>query len=214
MGQQGAMSSEARISGVVLAAGGASRMGRPKQLLPLGGEPLLRQTIRVALRSRLSEVIVVLGYRADEIGAAVGELGQRMVVNTEYRAGQSASLAAGVEAVARDADGMLVLLGDQPEVRTTVIDALIHAAQGSDAAIIVPGYDDTIGHPVLFRRQLFDELRGMTGDVGARDVVRRPGAERLVVPVAGEVAPRDVDTPEAYERLVVRWEAAHPANVP
>ena len=179
-------------------------MGRSKQLLPLDGEPLLRHTMRTALASRLAQVIVVLGHEAAAIAAQIGDLGQETVVNPQYREGQSTSVRAGVGAVAPDADGVLMLLGDQPEVRVAVIDALITAFSEGGALIVAPEYDGAIGHPVLFGRPLFDELCTVSGDVGAREVLQRHRAERRLVRVAGG-APPDVDTGSAYEALIERW---------
>src|SRR3954451_14628645 len=104
------------ISIVILAAGTSSRLGQPKQLLDLGGEPLLRHTLRNALASRAGEVVLVLGHQAETIRAAVGEHGQRTVINPDFADGQSTSLRAGLEAVSDDSDAAIVMLGDQPLV--------------------------------------------------------------------------------------------------
>src|SRR5690349_23912664 len=113
------------ISGVVLAAGGSTRLGRPKQLLPLGGVPLLAQVLRNAAASRLDDVVLVLGHEAEAIAEAVGEWGQRLAINPDFAAGQSTSLKVGLCAVPPDAEAMLVLLGDQPEIGPDIIDAVI-----------------------------------------------------------------------------------------
>src|SRR6478735_338900 len=106
------------ISIVILAAGTSTRLGRPKQLLDLGGEPLLRHTLRNALASRVGEVVLVLGNQADSISEAVGNLGQRTVINPDFAAGQSTSLRAGIESVSAESDAAIVMLGDQPMVTT------------------------------------------------------------------------------------------------
>lgn len=180
-------------------------MGQPKQLLPLGGEPLLRHTIRTALASQLAEVIVVLGHRAGEIASQVGELGQKTVINTAFAQGQSTSLRAGLDAVDSDSDAALFLLGDQPEVPVEVINQIMAAHARESAAIVAPTYGETTGHPVLFSRELFDELRDVSGDVGAREVIARHRDVRLLVPVAGDAPPGDADTPAEYSDLVTRW---------
>ena len=193
------------ISGIVLAAGRSSRLGRPKQLLPLGGFPLLTHVLRNAAASKLDEVVLVLGHEAARIGSAVGDWGQRVVVNPDYAAGQSTSLRAGLAAVDPTADAALILLGDQPQVGPAIIDALIAAYRASGGAIVVPSYGGSQGPPVLFDRTLFPELAAVTGDEGARGVVRARAAEVVAVPVGDGPPPRDVDTEEDYAALVAGW---------
>lgn len=193
------------VSGVVLAAGGSSRLGRPKQLLPLGGEPLLAQTVKHALASRLGEVVLVLGHAAGEIAAAVGERGQRTVVNADYGRGQSTSMRAGLAALAPGAEAALFLLGDQPRVGPAIIDALVAAFEETRGPIVVPLYGGEPGTPVLIARALFPELLAVEGDQGARGVVRAHPAETVRVPVGDGPPPRDVDTEEDYHALVAAW---------
>ena len=195
------------ISGVILAAGRSSRLGRPKQLLPLGGLPLLAHVLRSAAASRLDEVVLVLGHEAAAIASAVGEWGQRIVVNPDYAAGQSTSLRIGLSAIDPRAEAVLFLLGDQPEVGPEVIDTLLAAYRETGGPIVQAEYSGQPGNPVLFARILFPELARVTGDEGARAVVQaRPGE---VVPVpAGAQPPRDVDTEADYAALRAIWEAS------
>ena len=190
------------VSGVILAAGASRRLGRPKQMLDLGDEPLLRHTVRHALAAALHEVILVLGSHADEIAEAVGDLGQRTIVNRDFAAGQGTSLVAGIGSVSADADGMVVLLGDQPLVSTAAIDRLVSAYRKRGAAIIQAAYQEAPGNPVLFHRSLFGELAAVTGDEGARSVVRRHRDEVVLVEVGDVAEVIDVDTEADYARLV------------
>lgn len=198
-------SDDFRVSGIILAAGASSRMGQPKQLLPLSGEPLLSHAIRAALASKLAEVVVVLGYQAEAITAAIGPLGHKTVVNTSYAEGQSTSVRAGLAAIDSASDAVLFLLGDQPEVSVAVVDGLIEAFAGHVSAIVVPQYGDTRGHPVLFGRELFAELDAVSGDMGAREVMARHRDSLVLVSFPETPAPPDVDTPAAYEALIQRW---------
>ena len=193
------------ISGVILTAGRSSRLGRPKQLLPLAGVPLLTHVLRNAVASSLDEVILVLGHEAARIEAAVGEWGQRVVVNPDYAAGQSTSLRAGLGAIDPTAAAALVLLGDQPQVGPAVIDAVIEGYRTSGGSIVVPHYGGRPGNPVLFARSRFPELARITGDEGARGVVRAHAGEVVAVPVAAGPPPRDVDNEEDYAALLAAW---------
>lgn len=194
----------AKVSIVILAAGTSSRLGTPKQLLDLGGEPLLRHTVRHALASRAAEVILVLGNEGAAVAEAVGKLGQRTVINPEFTAGQSTSLVAGVRAVSSDADALVAMLGDQPTVGTEVLDRLIERFDRERPPIVQPVYEGVPGNPVLFRRDLFPELLAVTGDQGAREIIRqrKEAVDRID---AGQAMPPDVDTDADYQRLLARW---------
>lgn len=194
----------AKVSIVILAAGASSRLGRPKQLLELRGEPLLRHTVRQALASRACEVIVVLGNEGAAIAEAVGQLGQRTVLNPDFASGQSTSLVAGIRSVDPEADAVLLMLGDQPTVSTAVLDRLIERFESGRGPIIQPLYDGVPGNPVLFRRDLFPELLAVTGDRGAREIIRNRKEEVDRVDT-GQAMPPDVDTEADYARLVAMW---------
>ena len=195
------------VSGVILAAGSSSRLGRPKQLLELDGEPIVRIVVRDALASRLDEVVLVLGAHAGAIAGAVGELGQRMAINPDFEQGQSTSLKTGLAAASPEADAVLFLLGDQPEVGSAAVDQVIDAFERSGAPIVQPVYGTTPGNPVLFARALFPDLRNIDGDQGARSIVRARSRDVQRVVVSDGAPPGDVDTEEDYQALVARWSA-------
>ncbi len=195
-----------RIAGVILAAGASTRLGRPKQLLSLGGEPLIRHVIRRALDSRVDDVVVVLGAHADDVQRAIADLHVITVRNPEFAAGQSTSLRAGV-AWARIAGvaAVVVLLGDQPEIETAFIDRVIETHRERGAPIVQALYAGTPGHPVLFALPLFAELETVHGDEGARSVIRRHAADLCRVRVADSPPPADIDTGADYQALLARW---------
>jgi len=175
------------VSAVVLAAGASTRMGRPKQLLPWGGVPMVRHVAQTFAKSAACEVIVVVGCRADAVVRAVlgdehgvhrqrhgrerqGDQGRaapiRVVVNAAWEDGMATSVSCGVGAARADADAFLIALSDHPAVGVDVINTLIAAfAQRSPAervrAVIAPVHDGRRGHPVLLSAGLRDELEAL-----------------------------------------------------
>jgi molybdenum cofactor cytidylyltransferase len=194
-----------RVSGVILAAGQSSRLGRPKQLLPLDGKPIVRITAEQTLASSLDEVILVTGAAGDEVAAAVADLPVRLVHNPSYAEGQSTSLKVGLAAVSPDIDAVMFLLGDQPEVGPEIIDALIAKFKRTGSAIVQPVYGKVPGNPVLFGRALFSELVTIEGDQGARSLLRQHIDKIAKVAIVGASLPGDVDTEKDYHALVKRW---------
>ena len=198
-------SHEARFAALVLAAGGSSRLGRPKQLLPYGDGFLLDAVLDLARGLPFPQRILALGGYADEVRAAVDTDGFEVVLNDAYTSGCSSSISAAVAAVRDDIDGVVMLLGDQPGVRAETIAAVL-AARGS-APIAVTRYDDGIGHPFVLSRATFAALGALQGDRGVWKLVDRLGAAVARVRVPGSV-PRDVDTEDDYRALLAVGESA------
>lgn len=193
------------IAGVVLAAGSSSRLGRPKQLLPLQGEPLLRFTLRRILTTNLDAVYVVLGHYADDITRSIEDLPVHIVYNPRAAEGQSTSVLAGLHAVApTEPDAVMMLLGDQPQVDPDLVNRLISRWQDTHAGVVAPQYSSGPGrNPILFDRVVLPELMTLSGDVGARAIVRAHQAcgDISLVDV-NSPAPRDVDTEADYAVLL------------
>ena len=194
------------VSGIVLAAGASTRMGRPKPLLPVAGRPLLQHVVDAALASSLDELIVVLGHCAGEVEAALTLGGRaRAITNPDYAEGQITSLRCGLAAANCDARAAAILLGDQPSLGSRAIDDMLAAFLDAGARAARPVYPDAggrPGHPVLLAREIFGELNVLRGDQGARTLFsgRRPGV--IEVPVAGQPPP-DIDTPEDFARIAL-----------
>jgi molybdenum cofactor cytidylyltransferase len=192
------------IAGIVLAAGGSKRMGRPKMLLPLGGGTVLSATVEPLLRSQLDRVVVVLGAEAERVRreAALPEDPRlRVVVNAAWGEGMASSLRRGLEEVP-DAEAVLIALGDQPGMTAERVNAVLDAGRPGPPLLVVPVSGAVPAHPVLFARALFPELRSLTGDAGAREVVRRHWQEA----VRFEAEPlADLDTEEDYRRVLGDW---------
>jgi molybdenum cofactor cytidylyltransferase len=190
-----------RIAALVLAAGLSSRMGTNKLLADWRGKPLLRWTVESALTSEARPVIVVTGHEHAKVEAAFAGLDVRCVHNPDFAEGLSTSLKAGVRAAPNDCDGVLVLLGDMPEVDATLIDRMIAAFSPADGrAICVAQHDNKRGNPVLWARQFFSEIENLSGDSGAKALIAVH--EDLVCEIAaGPAVLRDIDTPEALAAL-------------
>jgi molybdenum cofactor cytidylyltransferase len=189
---------DAFVAGLVLAAGGSSRLGRPKQLLPFGDATLLDHTVATARACAFDQLLVALGGAADEVRARADLSGTHVVVNDAYGEGCSSSIAAAMDALDPRADALVLLLGDQPGVTRDTVAALL-AGRG-DAALAVCRYDDGLGHPFCFSRALFGTLRGLHGDKGVWKLVASGGEAVAQVPVDGPV-PIDVDTWADYEAV-------------
>ncbi len=193
------------VSGIILAAGASTRMGRPKQLLPLGGRPLLQHVLDEAAASSLAEVILLLGHRAREIRAAI-QIPPcrriRVVVNPAYDRGQSTSLRLGLRSASRRAVAAAILLGDQPRITAGLIDRMVAAFHGANAPLVRPVYSSpdgrrVPGHPVLLARRIWPEVENLSGDQGARALLATHPDWLLELPLEGE-PPSDIDTWEDY----------------
>lgn len=182
------------VAGLVLAAGAGTRFGGAKQLAELDGRPLLEHALAAMRSAPVEPVAVVLGAGSEAIAAVVDMHGAEPIVCSDWEDGQSASLRTGVDALARaGADAVVVTLGDQPRIAARAIAAVV-AGRGGGAQAVRATYGGVPGHPVLIESELFDAVRALSGDVGARDVLR--GARVTDVPCDGLGGPADVDTPD------------------
>ncbi len=188
------------IAAVVLAAGASSRMGRLKMLLPAGGgRTILRAAVEPLLEAALPRVVVVLGCQAERVRRESGlpdDARVEILVNERWQEGMSSSLARGLESCA-DAGAALIALGDQPGNTADRVRRIVEAFRPG-VRLVVPVHGALASHPVLFSRELFPELAALSGDVGAREVVRRHWHEAVLL----ELPPlADIDSPEDYGRL-------------
>ena len=193
-------SAEGFVTGLVLAAGGSSRLGQPKQLLPFGERTLLDHVLGTARVSSFDQLIVALGGSATEVREKVDLSGAEVVENRGYGEGCSSSIAAGLGAVDPRCEALVLMLGDQPGVRPETVRALVRG-RGRETRMAVCRYDDGLGHPLAFGRALFDDLRELHGDKAVWKLMDRLGEEVVEVRVPGPV-PRDVDTREDYEAVL------------
>jgi molybdenum cofactor cytidylyltransferase len=186
------------VAGLVLAAGGSSRLGRPKQTLPFGDTTLLGHVLGSARACGFDQLVVALGGGSEEVRAQVDLTGTTAVDNPSYGEGCSSSIAAALPALDPRCDVLVLMLGDQPGVGPTVVRTLL--ARHGDSPIAVSRYEDTRGHPFAFRREVFPELADLHGDKAVWKLLERRAADVAEVGVPGRLPP-DVDTWDDYEAL-------------
>ena len=180
------------ITGIVLAAGTASRYGATKQLAVLDGRPLVQHAIDALAAASVDEIVVVLGHDAARVHDALAlPAGARTVVAERYASGQAASLAAGLGACDAASEAAVVLLADQPDITAEHVRRLVAAFRDEPAPILRLRFDDGPG-PALLARSVWDEAMALEGDTGARALMTPDRVREVRV---DGPAPRDVDLP-------------------
>jgi len=185
------------IGAVVLAAGEGTRFGGQKQLANLDGRPLLEHALAAVAEAPVDDTVVVLGAGADDVMATVDLQGARPVICERWEEGMSASLASGLAAL-EDADAVVVCLGDQPRVSAEAIRRVLAARDGAAPATRAT-YGGEPGHPVVLEAELLGPLRDVSGDRGARSLLRRIGTRG--VPCDDLGGGEDVDTPDELGKV-------------
>ncbi len=187
------------ISALLLAAGASRRFGAPKLLQALNGKAVVRWSAD-SLVSVADELVVVAAADNGALLKALEGVTARIVVNARAADGMATSLACGVAALGDDVDGVLVALGDEPLLPRRCHERVLARYREGGASVVAATYRGARGHPVMFGRGVFKELRELTGDRGARAVVdREPG--RLALVEMDEAHPIDVDTPADLARV-------------
>jgi molybdenum cofactor cytidylyltransferase len=200
---------------LLLAAGGSTRMGRPKQLLDYHGRPLLRHGVEQALGSICRPVIVVLGADAEACRAAIQDLPVEIVINAGWTAGMGSSIRVGMSALLErrtradsdraadadaDADAVVIALADQPLISSAFLDSLVRRHAEQRTPMVAASYDDRPGVPALFARALFPRLVALDGQAGAKALLQAAGDDLVTIPAPQ--AAMDIDTPDDYARLL------------
>jgi CTP:molybdopterin cytidylyltransferase MocA len=198
------------VEGVILAAGASSRMGRPKAALPIGGrgETCLSRLARTLLAAGLPRVTVVAGADVEAVRGALPprERRVRLVEHAGWARGQLSSLQAGLDAVVDETlEAVLVALVDVPLISPDTVRALVGAWRAARAPITRPVSGPRHGHPVIFDRSVFEELRHADPAVGAKAVFAAHSGEVLDVEVRDPGAFQDLDTPEDYQAVQTGW---------
>lgn len=189
-----------RVFALLLAAGESARMGRPKALLPWQGKTLLEFQVEQLLAGGVERVILVLGHEAERIRSVASSLAHTtIIINQHYATGKTSSLRSGMDAVPAEADAVLVLSVDQPRP-AALIREICTAHETRDPLITVPAYGGRHGHPTIFARPLFPEMRAITEEEqGLRAVRRRHRAETHVLETPTSTPLIDINTPDDYE---------------
>ena len=190
----------AMISAVVLAAGASTRMGTQKLLLPLGGEPLVRRTVRQVCDAGFDDVLVVVGSDWENTLVALDGLPIRHAVNAEYASGMGSSFRTAIEHLP-DSDAVMFALADQPFVTTTEYRTVLDTYRHQSPAIVSVRYGDVMAPPHLFQKEFFPELAQLQH--GARSLLQKY-QERTTVLHFGADLLMDIDTPEDYELVKIR----------
>lgn len=165
---------------------------------------MLEGVLKTFRKAKVDRVVVVLGANATEVMKGVRFQREKVVVNPEYGTGMSSSLRMGLGEVERDAEAVIIALGDQPFVSAKTVDLLVEAHRASKAPVVVPVYRGTRGNPVLFDRSVFAQIKRIRGDVGAKSVVASNKGRVLQVEVNDSGVLVDIDTPSDYAQAVSR----------
>ena len=204
------------VSAVVLAAGMSTRMGQNKLLLNFREKPLIVHAVDTLLASDIDEVIVVLGHEIekvrDQLERSIGLANKaasgkplRLTQNPDYQNGLSTSVRTGVEAVSRQANGIMIYLADQPLLEPEDVNRIVAgfaAAKEVNKSIVVPFFRGERGNPVILDASLRDSILGIVGDVGCKGVIKRYPEKVYAIEMENDHVVRDVDDVQAYERLV------------
>lgn len=196
------------ISGIVLAAGESRRMGRTKQLLGFGNSTILEHVVDNLLRSRIGELILVLGHESGRIRARFEGAPIKVALNPDYQKGMSTSVACGLLAASPQSRAFIIALGDQPLIRSEVVDRLISGYEKSGKGIILPVFGGLAGHPVIFDLKYREALLSLTGDTGGKVIVEAHPEDVLRVEVDTASVVYDIDEWEDYQQQLEQYLAS------
>ncbi|MCB1758465.1 MAG: nucleotidyltransferase family protein [Gammaproteobacteria bacterium] len=183
---------------IVLAGGASRRAGSVNKLLAsYRGKPLVRHAVETVAAAPLFVRICVTGHDARRVGRSIEETGIQIVYNKDHTQGVSSSIITGLRALPAETDGVLIVLGDMPEVTVDILNSLIAAfSDNAGRSICVPTYRGRRGNPVLWPQTRFSDILALEGDMGARNLLRIHAAEVVEVPVDSDGILHDVDLPD------------------
>jgi len=192
-------------AGIILAAGMSRRFGKLKQLLEIGDSTILSMVIDAVMKSDLEKVLLVLGHQADAVRASLVDklLNSRIitVLNPHYEEGMSTSLKCGLMEIEAEFPSIMVLMGDQPLLGHEVINLVLRSFRASDKDICVPVYKGKRGLPVCFTRRFYNNILGITGDMGAREIIGKNPEDVQTVELEDPTAFMDIDDERDFDGL-------------
>ena len=192
------------ISAILLAAGESKRMGQPKLLLPFGNRTILEQTVDNLLNSRLNEVIVVVGHKAQELTLKLTNRPVKIVLNPVYHEGMGSSIAKGLSLVDDSCRAVMLVLADQPLIDSKTINLLIEVFLSHDKGIVVPVCRGRRGHPVIFTTKYRRRLQSLVGDIGGRQIIEEHEDDTFEAVIDSESINIDIDTTDDYRSHINR----------
>ncbi len=207
-----ALAADAGIHALVLAAGGSSRFGSPKQLVRIDGRPMLHTVVSRAAEIAGSQVTVVLGAHARELAPLLSHTTASVVVNRDWESGMASSIRAGVASLGGAAEGLIIMLADQPAVTAEDLRRLLLAWRRHTDGIAAATYAGSVGVPAIFPRWAFSELQQLRGDRGAQLLFRRHVDRVTRVPMS--TAGIDIDRPEDLLMVEAARRPARAAEAP
>jgi molybdenum cofactor cytidylyltransferase len=194
--------SKIQIGAVILAAGGSSRLGQPKQLLSLHGKTLVRSVIDAAREAGCSAIVVVIGNNGEKLHRELANANVIEVRNANWHGGIGSSIRSGVQALrehAPDVEATFLLACDQPAVNACLIEDMIATHVATKKDIVASSYADTVGVPALFDRSLFEDLLSLGDEAGAKSIILQN--RQRVAEFAFPEGVIDIDTWEDWEKL-------------
>ena len=190
------------IWAIILAAGESKRMGKPKLLLPFGEKTIIETVVNNAAQSEADGVLVVLGSSAEKIAEKIKNSPAKISVNPNFRRGMLSSIQWGFESLPEDTRAVLIMLGDQPLIPSSVINKLIDAYKQTEKSVLLPVYSKRRGHPILIDMKYGDEVKQLNPDTGLRALVHNHAEDILEVEVDAPGVLRDIDTVEDYNQIL------------
>jgi molybdenum cofactor cytidylyltransferase len=187
----------------VLAAGGSTRLGRPKQMLQYRGKTLLQHSVETAINTINNSIIVVTGCNEDLIAGQINKMPVDIIINEKWQDGMASSIVCGLNFLLSKyplADGVIFMMSDQPFVSALLLNSLLITQQQTGKAMVASSYNNSTGVPALFHKAFFPQLLRLSGDAGARTILQPYSSE--VATVSFPQGNIDIDTEEDYEKLL------------
>jgi molybdenum cofactor cytidylyltransferase len=194
------------IWAMILAAGESKRMGKPKLLLPFGEKTIIETIVATIVSSKVEQTLVILGSDREKTEEKIKNYPVKIVYNRDFRAGMLSSVQCGFKSLPEETRAVLVVLGDQPKISTTVINELIDAYKSSGKGIVLPVYKKERGHPVLIDVKYGEEVENLSPEVGLRGTVYNHPEDILEVDVETSSIFQDIDYESDYKRELEKKE--------